>query len=220
MQSELHRHVARMAAVMAGYPAPWALCGGWAVDWWLGRQTRDHGDIDITVFSSDQPALFAHLRDWNLVPHDAVAPAGSDPWDGHVLVLPAHIHARPPGAENRARVVSWVTPPYVNARDGLDLELVINEGRDDAWVLSEDPALSLPFARAIARTPGGVPIARPEVLLYYKATAHWGEAGDPRPRDTADFAALSPLLDPDAAAWLRAAIAAHAPDHPWLAPAP
>jgi hypothetical protein len=47
---------------MSSFPAPWALCGGWAIDAWLGRQTREHGDVDVSVFLQDQRALFEHLR--------------------------------------------------------------------------------------------------------------------------------------------------------------
>lgn len=217
MPSGLHPHVARMAAAMAAYPAAWALCGGWAVDYWLGRQTRDHRDIDITVFVEDQVALFAHLRDWNMVPHDAVTPEVRDLWDGRTLVLPAHIHARPPGEENRRRVISWVTPPYTQAADGEDLELVVNERQGGDWILHDEARISRPLDRCVATAPGGLPVARPEVLLFYKATAYWGDGKHPRSHDTADFKALAPLLAPNDAAWLRTAIHTCIPDHPWLA---
>ena len=33
------------------------LGGGWAVDAYLGRQSRDHGDIDVVLQAADEPAL-------------------------------------------------------------------------------------------------------------------------------------------------------------------
>ncbi len=33
--------VAEVADLMSTYRHMWCLCGGWAVDAWLGRQTRD-----------------------------------------------------------------------------------------------------------------------------------------------------------------------------------
>jgi hypothetical protein len=39
----------------------WALCGGWAVDAWIGEQTRDRVDIDIATFAGDRrPDLERH----------------------------------------------------------------------------------------------------------------------------------------------------------------
>lgn len=59
---------------MAGFGEPWALAGGWAVDAWLGRQTRRHGDIDILTAHSAQSAIFDHLAGWSLVGHGANIP--------------------------------------------------------------------------------------------------------------------------------------------------
>lgn len=54
---------------MSSFSAPWALCGGWAVEAWLGWKTRDHGDVDIMVFADDHVSLFDHLSDWQLIAH-------------------------------------------------------------------------------------------------------------------------------------------------------
>jgi hypothetical protein len=81
---------------MASYPDDWALGGGWAVDAWLGRVTRDHGDIDVIVF--DQGALLEHLPGWQLLAHDPQAPDHNNEWwEGQrVLSHCTHIHVRPP----------------------------------------------------------------------------------------------------------------------------
>jgi hypothetical protein len=39
------------------------LFGGWAVDFHAGRVTRDHGDIDIAIYTDDCTRLAALLRD-------------------------------------------------------------------------------------------------------------------------------------------------------------
>lgn len=60
--------VAGMRSVMAGFPAPWWIAGGWAVDLSLGRQTRPHGDIDTPRDAADfevaKAALDAPARVW------------------------------------------------------------------------------------------------------------------------------------------------------------
>src|SRR5262245_30920957 len=85
--------ISRAATLMASFPRPWGLCGGWAVDAWLGRVTRDHRDLDLALFAEDQGALFQHLRGWRMVGHDEPDDEHDDPWDGRPLGVSAHIHA-------------------------------------------------------------------------------------------------------------------------------
>jgi hypothetical protein len=201
---------------MSSFPAPWALCGGWAVDAWLGGQTRPHADNDLTVFEDDQRLLFEHLADWNLVAHDATLVGHSSAqWDGGALVLPAHIHARPPGPANRAAAKAWTTPPFVARQDGLDFDLQFNERRGDAMVLGHDPDIDRPLGLAI-RSVRGLPVLAPEVILFFKATAYWERDEYPREHDLTDFVALAPLLARGDAEWLRDAMRAVDPEHPWL----
>jgi len=70
--------------------------GGWGIDALLGKQTRDHNDLDITVQEKDLPALMRHVVDeqfveipkpdsraWNFVMGDLL---GRE-IDLHVIVL-------------------------------------------------------------------------------------------------------------------------------------
>src|SRR3990172_43020 len=89
--------IARVADLMSTFGATWCLCGGWAVDAWLGRLSRDPVDVDIAVFQDDLSAFFDHMAGWQLVAHDTQVDGGTaEPWNGRPLVLPAHIHARSP----------------------------------------------------------------------------------------------------------------------------
>ena len=209
--------VARVAAVMSTYSHAWALCGGWAVDSWLGRVTREHADLDIAVFESDQRALLEHLAEWNLIAHDEDEPQAIEPWTGRPLVLPAHLHAREPGLENAALVRQWVTPPYTQAKDGRDFEFIVNPGAGAEWVFSGDPRIALPVAVCVRESSWGLPALVPEAIAFYKATAYFGHPKLwARPHDVSDFEALVPLLDSDRRAWLRHSIATLHPEHPWL----
>src|SRR5947209_1647367 len=88
--------VSHVAGLMSTFLAGWFLCGGWAVDAWLGREARPHGDIDVSVFRDDLPAVFRHFSGWDLIAHDPlVADATTEPWNGRMLEVPAHIHATP-----------------------------------------------------------------------------------------------------------------------------
>ncbi len=209
--------VAAVAELMAGFRPKWALCGGWAVDAWFGRQTREHQDVDIAVF--DQEALFEHLAGWQLIAHQETKPSeGADLWDGRPLVLPAHIHGRSPEDggplperfdENGSRVLF--------PEDGFWLDICLCErlGRD--WVLNRDSRVALPLAECISRSGWGLPTVTPEALVFFKATLYVGTKNHLRPIDEVDFAALLPLLPDEERAWLREAVSrGYVGEHPWM----
>ena len=54
------------------------LDGGWAVDAWLGGQTRPHRDVDIIIESNVAPRLVAALR---AAGYDDVPRADTRPWN-------------------------------------------------------------------------------------------------------------------------------------------
>ena len=195
--------LARVAGLMSTFRPRWAVCGGWAVDAWLGRQTRDHGDVHIAVFQDDLSAFFEHLAGWQLIAHDPnVAGNTSEPWNGRPLDLPAHIHARSP--EARDRVPDRLDDP---AQAGFGLDIQVNERSAEEWILNRDPDITLPLRRCVRQSAWGLPTMVPEALLFYKAS-------ELRRRDKLDFLALLPHLTDEQRDWLRNAISLVG--HPWL----
>jgi hypothetical protein len=179
------------AVLLDRYPATWALCGGWGVDAWLGSESRPHVDVDIAMLDEDQPAIRAFFGDgWVLAGHDPFDDDSETQWDGHRLVLPAHIHAR--GHEQN-----------------LDIQLELVEDRE--WVFRASPRLTMPMAQAVRESPWRVPTLAPEAILFYKSAA------DRRAHDEADFEALVPLLSGEARGWLAEALETTEPVHDWLA---
>ena len=203
--------VAGVADLMSTYQPTWALCGGWAVDAWLSRQTRDHPDVDIAVFHDDQGALFDHLAGWQLVAHDL--DATHQPWDGRHLELPNHIEARLDADE---RLTDRLDAP---AQQGFGLDIQLNERSGQDWIFSREPHISLPLRLSVRQSGWGLPTVCQEVLLFYKATAYFGveelKKGG-RSQDEPDFLALRSHLTGKQRHWLRAAISLVHPDHSWL----
>jgi hypothetical protein len=190
--------VAPIIDVMSSYSGHWALCGGWAVDAWLGRLSREHGDVDVSVLVEDQGVLFRHLVGWKLM---AGEPEHTS-WDGTTtLGTPGHIHA---GIDTGGALPDVFIP-----QTGFPLDIQLDDRTGADWVLSRDPFVSMAFAEAVRPSPWGVPAAAPEVLLFFKAR-------DLRRRDHADFHALLPLLSNERRAWLRDAI--ERLRHPWASP--
>ena len=77
------------------------------------------------------------------------------------------------------------------------------------WTCRRDPRIRLPYERLIERTDAGIPYARPEVVLLFKAKAA-------RPKDDDDFAAVLPRLEPERRRWLADALELVHPGHRWL----
>lgn len=177
-----------VVAAFAGFPGPWWIAGGYAIELAVGAPYREHGDIDVLLLRRDQLAAHATLPGWQLWAADP--PGTLRPW---------------PAGET--------LPPYVHdiwCREHADgpwrVQLMLDESEGTDWVSRRDPAVRRPIAQ-LGRTAGPVPYLAPEVQLYYKARAR-------RPKDERDFAAVLPLLDPAARSWLATRLA---PDHPWRA---
>jgi hypothetical protein len=198
---------------MSSFPSDWCFCGGWAVDAWLGKVTREHGDLDITVFEDAEPALFKHLTDWQMVAHDAEMEddGTAELWNGRALSLPAHLHARAPEDCTDMPDGGVLTP-----EQGFGLDIVINARTDTDWILNREPSVTLPLDRCSGQSPWGWPAALPEVLLFFKATAYAGTHNHLRRRDHLDFERLVPKLSSAQRGWLSETIALVEADHPWL----
>ena len=186
------------ARLMADFPRPWFVSGGWAIDLFLDCITRDHEDVEVGIFRDDQGVLYQHLAGWQL--HKAVpGPNGGAwvPWEaGERLALPLfQILALPPAGA---------------PRDPPECEFFLNEVADGAWRFRRNPAITRSLATLTRRSARGIPIIAPEVQLLHKAKHH-------RPKDDHDFhAALGSLSDAQRA-WLKSALLRNPPDDPWLA---
>jgi len=183
----------RVAALMAGFPRPWYLAGGWALDVWLRGVTRPHEDIEIAILRRDQDEIRRHLAGWEFdkVVRD-VGGLGRQPWrEGERLEPPIHeLHARRSEGEPR------------------ELEVLLNESDADDWRFRRDLRVSRPLSE-MGLSVAGVPVLAPEIVLLYKAKA-------PRPRDEKDFRNASKRLSPEQRRWLRAALDTVYPGHPWI----
>ena len=179
----------QVAAELEGLRSPWWICGGWAIDLWLGGLSRSHADTDIGVFRSDVPALREVLAGWELfAAHEGeLTPLRASKPEPHVTSL-------------------WcrreTTGPW-------DVQVMIDEADDELWRFRRDPTVTRPVREITWVSERGIPALRPEIQLLYKAK-------DVRERDQADFDAVVASLDPPARAWLAGALATVHPGHMWL----
>jgi hypothetical protein len=56
-------HPSRAVVWLASVHVPWWVAGGWALDLFLGRQTRPHKDLDVGILRKNAPR---NVREWTL----------------------------------------------------------------------------------------------------------------------------------------------------------
>jgi len=178
-----------------GVDAPWYVAAGWAIDLFLGGGHREHEDLEV--------AIPAHRLDESV---DALAGLEifvvGTPADGLVTPLESAREALPETHQ------TWVREPG----SGLwRIDLFREPSDDETWICRRDERIRMPFAEAILRTEDGIPYARPEIALLYKAKAA-------REKDEADFAAVLLHLDQAARARFADWISLVHPGHAWLGP--
>lgn len=186
----------QVAALFARLPAPWWIAGGWAIDLFLGRQAREHQDIDVQILRRDQDDVQALFDTWDV--QAALQPPRDETWPfrtwrrGETLDPASHdIWCRP-----------TPTQPWA-------LQLMVADTREDMWLCRRSPAITRPLAAIGGISAEGIPYLAPEIQLLYKAKS-------PRPKDEADFLAALPALDQERRRWLKTALATVHPQHAWL----
>jgi hypothetical protein len=185
--------VVEVARLLTDAPYRWWIAGGWAIDLFVGRQTRPHGDVDVLVLRDDLLPVQATLAEWDL--HAADPPGTLRPWRPEER-LPAPVHD----------VWCRQTPSSPWA-----LQLMVADTDGDRWVFRRDPRITRSVSELTRETTDGVPYLAPEIQLLFKAKSV------SRPKDEDDFATALPHLDRPGRAWLARALEVCAPAHRWLA---
>lgn len=138
---------------MAGFEAPWGICGGWALDLVARKQTRQHRDVDVAVFRHDQVLLRRYLveRGWWLEIAD----------NGRLSVWDADRSIDPPLHS------IWAS----NQRfDPTFVEFLLNERDATDFIFRRDPSVKFPIDQAFVITASGIPVLAPDIVNLYLAT--------------------------------------------------
>lgn len=169
---------------------PWWVAGGEAIDLFVGRATRLHGDIDLAVLRRDTHQLRTLRNNWDVhIAHNGELIA----WDGGPLADDMHqFWVRHYGAE------AWAFEVLLEYTDG------------DDWLFRRDHRVRRAIATIGRQTPSGVPFLAPEICLLYKARHTDVE------RNALDFEVAVSLLDDQSQQWLAASLQVAAPGHPWI----
>jgi hypothetical protein len=177
---------------LAGVEAPWCVAAGWAIDPFLGGQRREHEDLEIAVPRDRFDRIVAALPgfEWFVAGNGIVTPMADA---AHLL---------------ESHHQTWVREPETGVWR-LDVFREWSDG--DTWICRRDERIRLPYTELIEWTDDGIPYARPEIVLLFKA-----KHAD-RPKDESDLAAVLPRLEPDRRRLLAELLEQVHPGHRWLA---
>ncbi|CAN5430354.1 hypothetical protein BH10ACT10_BH10ACT10_12040 [soil metagenome] len=176
--------------LMAGFPAPWWVVGGYAVEAFTGVR-RFHEDIDLVVYTDDLPALREQFRGvFHL-------------WSNHGGTFRIIDDDHPEPLHPLAQV--WMRE---DARSPWRIDCPVNPKRDGLWQSKRDEDLVAELDDVTWVADDGVRYLNTEIVLHYKALQH-------RDKDAIDLANVWPLLAPVKRDWLRERVRRDYPDHPW-----
>ena len=182
-------HPSEVARRLSAISRPWCVVGGWALDLWHGRQTRDHDDLEITILREDFSLFRQALADMTFYTVD----------DGRFERLPQDEEPPPHIAQ------IWC---FDASAGRWRVDLMIEPGERDLWVCKRCPAIRRPRAEMVAVTPDRIPYLRPAAVLLFKAKHR-------RDKDQADFVRALPHLPQAERLWLRDCLDRLHPGHAW-----
>jgi hypothetical protein len=178
-----------VATVMRPFGIWWAIAGGWAIDLWLGVETREHHDVEVVVQRKDQSLVHELLRDsWNL---SCIDPPGSGwcPW----------------------RVDQQIVSPSFQlqvSNPTCEFDVFLESVVDEVWIFRRDARIRQPIDNVVSVSMSGIPVVSPEVQLLYMAKSA-------EPKNQHDFEVALPRLSRAAATRLNLMLAVVHPHHRW-----
>lgn len=173
---------------------PFWLAGGYSLDLFIGKKTRDHEDLDFVIRRQDQLVFQKILALWELQAADPPGTATLFPWaNGHYYELPVHnIWCR------KNQSAPW------------ELELLFSEFEENEWVYRRNSSIRGTMKSFFWQTNEGLPVLAPEIQLLYKSRSK-------RPKDFQDLENCLDFLNSVQKAKLKEWITIDSGvDHPWV----
>lgn len=181
-----------------GFEGFWCVAGGWAIDLFLGKQTREHEDLEIVVLREEQTELFQHFHRFS--PKKIVTKEnGQEPdfelWEGGAI---------------EPNVIQLRLDPNLLGTSQTEFDLLLTPSGNGNWICRRDESIQLPLKKTRGFTEEGVPYLAPEIVLLFKAKYV-------RDKDAGDFENCLPNLIQGQKSWLRQCLEKIHPKHNWLA---
>ncbi|WP_137789126.1 hypothetical protein [Bacillus sp. E(2018)] len=186
--------VYEIQGILSPIPIQWWIAGGWALDLYLDRMTREHDDIDVVILRSQHLLLQRYLA--------------SD-WEGYKAF--------------KGKLTPWNMNEKLETHfDNLwfkkkgestwAIQVMIIDSENDYWIYKRNGTIRKKLSDIEMTTSAEVPYLRPEIQLLYK-----GGSSVIREKDKLDLENVLPALDNVSREWLRDSLTIQYPNgHPWI----
>lgn len=174
-------------------PKQWWIAGGWAIDLFLEKQTREHEDVDVAILRCDELTFRKHLEAWELW-----IGLGNGRLEDKSISTSQELPAN--------REVLWCRP---SAHSDWAFELLLNKNIDDEWIFKRDSSIRKPLKNIGTISSSGIPFLNPEIVLLFKAKNNLD-------KDQHDFEQVLPELSAEAKSWLADSLTIVHPRHAWI----
>ena len=175
--------------IMCDFKFPWFIAGGWAIDLGIGKQTREHEDLDICIFREHTSEVLNYFSDWEIK-----------------VAIPG---------ENRLEPVVNLEDTK-KPRYGLHLnkgsrfiEILLTDKIENQITFRRDPSITLNYKDFVRTDAVGRKLIAPELQLLFKAK-------EGRGKDQHDFYAYLPGMSTEQKNWLHSTLIKHHPVSPWI----
>lgn len=186
--------VDEVQGIFSPIPIQWWIAGGWALDLYLDRITREHDDIDVVILRSQHLLLQRYLAsDWE----GYKAFKGKlTPWKKNEKLDSHFDHLW----FKKKRESSWA------------FQVMIIDSENDYWIYKRNGTIRRKLTDIDLKTSEEVPYLKPEIQLLYK-----GGSSLIREKDILDLENALPTLDDESREWLIDSLTIQYPKgHPWI----
>lgn len=210
---------------------PYAICGGYAIEMFLGKETRPHGDLDITIFNEDRKHIVDFLlsKEW-----DAFTPPNeanyieriASPEDSRAINPKGLFAIKPgcslfkleqvPGDRTKHKFIDTN-----NQQTDFDfIDIIFNQRYGNEFVFWSFTDRGKNITRELDKAIlfyEDIPYLSPEVILFINAPPEYFDSGYHREKNRIDFESTIPCLPSESKRWLVNALETTYPDgHRWF----
>ena len=203
---------------------PYYICGGFALELFVGKTMRAHSDLDISVFYENKRDVVALLQKDGWSVYKRVFEPGSmggitpiadendsklDDIRGIWAIKPGS-HLVPKAREGKTDIFDFEILSHQQTEFNF-IEIVLDFNDGENFVLGKDKKIARRLDKAILYS-DGVPYMAPEVVLFLKSPHVYFTHEIHAEKTPADFKAIMPLLPTESKQWLMGVLETAYPD--------